>query len=341
MARLLICKCRTMPCLMVAAFLLVQALFVLGCEDTKEVVINAEDVTYGESGGTVGDTLDRIEKNQGTKAHTHKATEITGFDSAAVNAMGVKTNTNPLKHDRYGETDLKASATIKALQSADSALNSRVAKLEGGTPTPTGTECPSGYTLDKTVTTFTLCKKGSDQMVKVGDYWIDRYETMLKMKADCTGSPTSAGWQVTGFSEKARWTSKLYACSVTDTTYKPSGMTYFQAQMACNNVGKHLCTHAEWQNAAAGTDPIKSNLNNSLLRRNGETTASSVWGADNMIGNVYEWGGGLVFNSATTTKALLKGGSRLETSASIDQIKRVDQLDQNVLYGARCCISGK
>ena len=70
-----------------------------------------------------------------------------------------------------------------------STLQAQVASL-------TSHVCPLGYTNDTTVTTYTVCKKGADEMVKVGTgmsaFWIDRYEASVWSNADGTGSQYGA-----------------------------------------------------------------------------------------------------------------------------------------------------
>ena len=136
--------------------------------------------------------------------------------------------------------------------------------------------CPAGYAHDTTRADIMLCKRGADEMVKVGDFWVDRYEGVVVNAAFydsgqcdgvCTEGTTCFG--ATGgaaptdnypstFPHNGNVTSKdnlLYACSVRGVT--PSRlMTWFQAAQACAASGKHLITNAEWQTAAAGTfDP--------------------------------------------------------------------------------------
>ena len=118
-------------------------------------------------------------------------------------------------------------------------------------------ECPEGYTRNTGATGIVLCEKGLDQMVKVGNFWIDRYEISLWENVNCTGTQYGAsGDDYPGtFPDNGNWTSELYACSIAGVT--PSRyVTWFQAQQSCEAAGKDLCTNAEWQAAAAGTsDP--------------------------------------------------------------------------------------
>ena len=103
-------------------------------------------------------------------------------------------------------------------------------------------------------------------MVKVGSYWVDRYEASLVdaktwSSGQCSGSGTqyaSSGGAnpkddyPSTFPDSGNWSTRVYACSVAGKT--PSRMmTWFQAQQACLLSGKTLCTYAQWQGAAAGT----------------------------------------------------------------------------------------
>ena len=39
--------------------------------------------------------------------------------------------------------------------------------------------CPPGYSLDTKVTAYKICRRSKDEMVKVGDFWVDRYEMSI------------------------------------------------------------------------------------------------------------------------------------------------------------------
>ena len=347
--------------LIITTILCITAL-ALGCSTTEPVELNADDVVYGTEGKTVGDTLDTLGKTTGNLPHTHevvditdldlskystvghghKASDITGLspytkytDADARTAMGAKGNTNSFNHDRYGETDLKASATIIDIYS----------KVGGGTAT-TSPDCPAGYT-PKSVTehtkTWDICMKGVDEMVKVGDFWIDRYEGVLTTsyvscptKFDYTGYLIGyrSNLPVT-FSDAKKWVYAIRLCSVSSTMEPTSGMNYFQAQQACSNAGKHLCTNAEWQAAAAGT------TNGNFTSKPDTTTINrdSYFGAYNMLGNLQEWVAGIV-PVGTTSKALLRGGSVKSTTVGLDYLQTETPSTTAFPNGARCCISG-
>ncbi len=129
-------------------------------------------------------------------------------------------------------------------------------------------ECPQGYARDTSVTDYILCEKtlagGTDQMVKVGDFWIDKYEMSAWQNADCTGTQYGASGDNWTMPDNGNWGAgnEAYACSVTGVT--PSRyMTWFQAQQSCEAAGKSLCGNAQWQAAAAGTyDPGSAETGN-------------------------------------------------------------------------------
>jgi formylglycine-generating enzyme required for sulfatase activity len=158
---------------------------------------------------------------------------------------------------------------------------------------------------------------GGDQMVRVGDFWIDRYEATVWDQPDCTmdvpgadpyGSSSGVDDYSAAFPDTGNWSTRYYACSVPG--HIPSSyLTWFQAEQACAASGKRLCTNAEWQAAAAGTyDPpdgaedagtaqCRVATTNTGPRETGQAGATpggndsciSSWGAEDMVGNVREW----------------------------------------------------
>ena len=153
-------------------------------------------------------------------------------------------------------------------------------------------ECPSGYERDPR-RDIVLCSNGRDEMVKVGDFWVDRYESSVWQNADCSGIQygDTDDWATVsvGFPYHGSFTVPLYACSVTGVT--PSRyLTWFQAQSACAASGKRLLTNGEWQAAVAGTeDPGGCVVSAGGPRATGAGTCLSHWGAEDMIGNLWEW----------------------------------------------------
>ncbi|MBI5610175.1 MAG: SUMF1/EgtB/PvdO family nonheme iron enzyme, partial [Deltaproteobacteria bacterium] len=94
-------------------------------------------------------------------------------------------------------------------------------------------------------------------------------------------------------------TDLVYACPIEGV--RPSVCTtWFQAAAACAASGKHLTTNAEWQAAVSGTyDPGPAlgnngdcNMSSGKVRVTGQASkCTSVFGVEDMIGNVDEWVG--------------------------------------------------
>ena len=157
--------------------------------------------------------------------------------------------------------------------------------------------CPPGY-LTALAAGKTICKRGADEVVRVGAYWVDRYEISVVdaatyEKGRCDGAWTQFGATkddyTSDFPDSGAWKKRRYACSVGGKT--PSRhMTWFQAQQACVAAGKHLCTNAQWQGAAAGTPDTSCNVSGSAMLLTGAMSGCvSKWGAMDMAGNAWEW----------------------------------------------------
>jgi formylglycine-generating enzyme required for sulfatase activity len=174
-------------------------------------------------------------------------------------------------------------------------------------------DCPQGYSKGPRGD-ITLCVRGSDEMVRVGDFWIDRYEAVIVdatqyANGKCSGAGVPFGQSsyeyLSTFPRTGNWTAPLYACSMVGV--KPSAyMTWFQAQEACALSGKRLCTNEEWQAAAAGTyDTTGTETGNQCHIKTtntsprmtglagstpgGTDSCISMWGTEDMIGNLWEW----------------------------------------------------
>lgn len=104
----------------------------------------------------------------------------------------------------------------------------------------------------------------------------------------------------------------IYAVSLAGVT-PSSGITWFQAQAACENAGKGLPTNAEWQAAVAGTpDPGPDNGTTDCntttttfvppedpVNTGSRSGCVSARGAFDMVGNLFEWVADWVPHSTT------------------------------------------
>jgi formylglycine-generating enzyme required for sulfatase activity len=163
-------------------------------------------------------------------------------------------------------------------------------------------DCPLGYDRDNSAAGIVLCRNGVDEIVRVGvrasSFWIDRYEATVWENADGTGALYGGGVSDYPFplSGQLGTANKGYALSKAG--HLPSTtLSWFQADVACRMSGKRLPTNDEWGYAARGTvDPGESagedgkcrTANNHRLTGGGVACAS-IWGAQDMIGNVPEY----------------------------------------------------
>lgn len=202
-------------------------------------------------------------------------------------------------------------------------LMTSVDTIKGSTPKTS--LCPAGYAQSQSGTKI-FCKRGKDELVRVGDFWVDRYElTLVDSKSwnngTCDGTGTMYNQEnetlPTTFPGSGNWTSSIYACSVKG--FKPSRMVnYFQASQACALSGKRLCTNGEWQTAAAGTPDDQAKCNQGVTNKahaaGAMATCESLWGAMDMVGNLTEivdqWGiSGLPWMSGNSDSATPWPGS--------------------------------
>ena len=179
-------------------------------------------------------------------------------------------------------------------------------------------ECPRGYARAEGTTNIVLCRKvlvggAFDEVVRVGTgssaFWVDRFEASIWQNADGSGQQYGVGADnyPPTFSDNGQVRPTNYVFALSRTGVQPSlYVTWFQAQTACRASGKLLPTNEQWQFAAANTpDPGDSGGPGGacLTRASGPRDTglgfqcASVWGAQDMIGNVYEltseWLGGI------------------------------------------------
>jgi len=191
---------------------------------------------------------------------------------------------------QVNDNDRQINALRAQLATANAAKKKKAKRGPRGPQGPAGPAGPPG--TDATA----ICQgNGSgDTMVSAGAVCIDRYEVSV------WSSPTG-GTQYgassdnypctdTGQGCKAGTAGAIYARSVAGVT--PSGfITYFQAQQALANVGKRLPTNGEWQQAVAGTpDSTACNISTGAVANTGANAGCvSNFGANDMVGNLYEW----------------------------------------------------
>lgn len=179
-----------------------------------------------------------------------------------------------------------------------------------GTP-----DCPNGYERDESATGIVLCRRALtgglfDELVRVGTgtsaFWVDRYESSVNSLPDGSGAWLFGGDGANGsLPRNGQWgrtltTPPAYAVSVTGR--RPSSwLNWFQASEACGASGKRLLSTEEWFAASNGTEDPGSNdgnasgntrcntMSGSARNAGGGANCRSVWGAQDMIGNLFEW----------------------------------------------------
>jgi len=192
----------------------------------------------------------------------------------------------------------------------------------------------------------------SDDMVAVGSVCIDKYEASLvdasgaaTTPAACNADGSDCGADADGLNPA------IFAQSVAG-VLPAVAPTWFQAAIACANVGKRLPTSAEWQMAAAGTDAANCNTSTDQLNNAGALAACvSTAGAWDMVGNLWEWSAdltndsGVGFTSAQTSLAAGFGDSYAilddptpPATPGTDSMfaPTAGAIAENTLFGFRC-----
>lgn len=265
------------------------------------------------TGGTIGVKLGKAKGSaaEGDHAHSVVAKDISDFDTAAKAAMGPEGNANAYRHQRFGENDLKASVAFAALEKKVTSLQnqnllSQIQLLQD--KVNKRAKCPGGF-VHKPKSGMMLCTRTNDEMVRVGDFWVDRYEALLVDEDFWNGGKcdnqfnkgakygdVDAPKYPTDWPRSGDWTNttkRLYACSVYNK--QPSrDLSWFQALQACAAAGKHLCTMVEWQTAVAGTSNSTCNTSSGKVNNTGMSSCASSWGAEDMVGNLSEFVGTLL-----------------------------------------------
>lgn len=167
-------------------------------------------------------------------------------------------------------------------------------------------DCPTGYdrdTASSSVPNVIGCVRGEDHVVRVGTgasaFWIDRYEASvwsdttpqgLQYGVYGAGAAYPSGFPVTG---QTSLENQLYALSKLG-VLPSSPLSWFQASRACRASGKRLPSNEEWTEAASGTRPGTdepspcTDLNNQVHLTGQGSDCVSIWGVEDMVGNVTE-----------------------------------------------------
>ncbi len=188
-------------------------------------------------------------------------------------------------------------------------------------------DCPAGYKRNAAefggASDIIVCQRNMgngklDQMVRVGDFWIDRFENSVWSNPDCSGTQfgVAPSTKIMFQTWTGNWNEggKMYACSLSGVGPSHAAQ-WFGSQMVCTLSGKELCTNAQWQAAAFGThdpgkypadaesgcsetSPVAGRCNtcaNGLrdtaqagLTPGGEDSCVSNWGVEDMVGNLWE-----------------------------------------------------
>lgn len=175
-------------------------------------------------------------------------------------------------------------------------------------------DCPIGYE-SVTDSYFTresgrrLCQKSRmegatrivyDEVVRVGRgsavFWIDRWEATVTER-DFGGTrygQTRADYPAVEFPVNGQWTEERFALSMPRAAVEhvPSRfISWFQASSACRINGKRLPSGEEWLTAARGTPDNAAfcNVGPADVRAPETSGCRSSWGAQDMVGNLWEW----------------------------------------------------
>jgi len=182
-------------------------------------------------------------------------------------------------------------------------------------------DCPTGYDRDPSASTVpnTIgCVRGEDHVVRVGTgasaFWIDRYEASIWSDSTPQGIQYGAGIGAypSSFPVTAQTTldKQLYALSKVGVV-PSTPLSWFQASRACRASGKRLPSNEEWTEAATGTPrgteeaSACTDLQNPIHLTGQGSACVSVWGSEDMVGNVTELVAEWAFGVATQPHATL------------------------------------
>ena len=199
-------------------------------------------------------------------------------------------------------------------------LQARIDALQTQVAAP---DCPSAYTRDMTVPPPTVvCVRmfalgpmmWRDQVVKFGGgatvFWIDRIESAVHDSS--SGAPLAdISTRLPPNGQRAPGSTQAPIVALSHSGQMASNMTWFQASDACRSSSKRLPTGEEWLYAASGTQGSGCNVSSVGPRpASGTESCRSVWGAHDMVGNVWEWTAEWYAGAGTSDAGLVNSGAQ-------------------------------
>ena len=194
-----------------------------------------------------------------------------------------------------------------------------------------------------------------DDMVAAGSLCVDKYEASLIDASDAPADSTTCNADGSNCADDSDATtpvnSPIFAQSVAG-VLPANAPSWFQAAIACANVGKRLPSSAEWQMAAAGTNGADCNAAGGALANTGASpNCVSTAGAFDMVGNLWEWTadltpadvGGIVTSGGTSAQTSIAAGFG-DSHAGLDPTPGTDTMfipsagaiAANPVFGFRC-----
>lgn len=158
---------------------------------------------------------------------------------------------------------------------------------------PSGTHINNRYNPGSPAYRF----KVDDYMVKVGNFWVDKYESSViivesENNTKWIDDPENGGIGQGGSSKSGTgFSMPPQAIAVSQRHKGSSGFSYFAAEQAALNSGKHILRNEQWQAASAGT----ARTNAEGMEPGGETwnvvndQDISRFGIVGCAGSLWEW----------------------------------------------------
>ncbi len=160
-------------------------------------------------------------------------------------------------------------------------------------------QLPSGTHLNNRFNPSSMAYKFDvdDIMIKIGNFWIDKYESSLvkienEKQYTYIDDPKYGGIDSTNKSKTGTaFDIAQNYLAVSQRRRASSGLTYFVAEQAAVNNGKHIVRNEQWQAAASGT--LRTNANG--MQSGGEDWKKvndidiSRYGVVGCVGSLWEW----------------------------------------------------